>query len=216
MAQLVPSILESSREDFWAVYAQEIKLPGVSRIQVDFGDGVFVPNRMLPVSELDVLSPAVDWEAHLMLQAPLDFLDYQICGFKTIIIHYEAYSSAAEVGRALAAIAAVGLQPALCIKNETPVEVLPEFAGQTSHFQLMSVKPGFQGTPFLENTYGRIAALRRLLPNAIIEVDGGVKLENIRQLAASGADYLILGSSITKAPSMPEAFQRLQDELVKA
>ena len=69
----------------------------------------------------------------------------------------------------------------------------------------MSVNPGFQGTPFLENTYNRVEELRKLLPDAIIEVDGGVNLGNVKKIAQSGADLIILGSAITKAPNMAEA-----------
>lgn len=216
MPLLVPSILETSKEGFLATYAKEIKLPGVARIQVDFGDGIFVPNRILDVKEMDVLSPAIHWEAHLMIESPDDFLDYQICGFKTIIVHYEAYKSPEDLRQALASIKEVGLEPALCLKNETPVQRAVEFSSLANHFQLMSVKPGFQGTPFLENTYNRVKELRSLLPNAIIEVDGGVNINNVKQLAAAGADLLILGSSITKAPNMQEAFEKMQNELNKS
>ncbi len=216
MALIVPSILETTKEGFLATYAKEVKLPGVSRIQVDFGDGVFVPNQILDIKEIDVLSPAIHWEAHLMVEEPVDFLDYQICGFKTIIVHYEAYKTPESLRQALSSIKAVGLEPALCLKNETPVAVAIEFSSITNHFQLMSVKPGFQGTPFLENTYERIKELRGLLPNAIIEVDGGINAGNVKQLANAGADLLILGSSITKVPNMQESFEKIQNELNKS
>jgi len=216
MPQVVPSILETSKDGFLATYAKEIKLPGVTRIQVDFGDGVFVPNQILDIKEMDVLSPAVHWEAHLMIQEPKDFLEYQICGFKTIIVHYEAYKTLEDLGQALSLIKGVGLEPALCLKNETPVAAAVEFSSIINHFQLMSVKPGYQGTPFLANTYDRIKELRSLLPNAILEVDGGINADNVKLLANAGADLLILGSSITKVSNMQEAFEKIQNELNKS
>ncbi|MBI5529901.1 MAG: hypothetical protein HY918_00160 [Candidatus Doudnabacteria bacterium] len=216
MSLLVPSILETTKEGFLATYAKEVKLPGVARIQVDFGDGVFVPNKILDIKEMDLLSPAIHWEAHLMLEAPEDFLDYQICGFKTIIVHYEAYKSPEDLRQALISIKAMGLEPALCLKNETSVAIAAEFSSVVNHFQLMSVKPGFQGSPFLENTYERVKELRSMLPNAIIEVDGGINESNVKQLANAGANLLILGSSITKVPNMQEAFEKIQNELNKS
>lgn len=195
------------------IYSREVKLPGVERIQVDFGDGAFVSNRILPASEIDVLSPALTWEAHLMVEEPKDFLDYQICGFKTIIVHYEAYKSAKDLLEALSIIKQMGMEPVVCLKNETPVEVLVDLAKHTNHFQLMSVKPGFQGTPFLEDTYERVKKLRTLLPNAIIEVDGGINFDNVRQVARAGADLIILGSVITRAPNMAETWEKLQEEI---
>jgi ribulose-phosphate 3-epimerase len=215
MSQLVPSILETTKEGFLNTYHQETKLPGVERISVDFGDGIFVPNKILPASEIDVLNPAFHWEAHLMIKEPTEFLDYQICGFQTIIIHFEAFKNIGDLLAAISAIKNSGMEPAVCLKNETPVDVVSLLAKQVNHFQLMSVNPGFQGTPFLENTYERVAELRRLLPNAIIEVDGGINISNVKKISQSGADLLILGSSITKAPNMGEAWEKLQAEINK-
>lgn len=215
MSQLVPSILETTKEGFLNVYHQETKLPGVERIQVDFGDGIFVRNKILPASEIDVLNPTFHWEAHLMIKEPTEFLDYQICGFKTIIVHFEAFKNIDGLLAAINAIKSSGMEPAVCLKNETPVNVLLQMAKQVNHFQLMSVNPGFQGTPFLENTYERVVELRRLLPNAIIEVDGGINMSNVKKISQSGADLLILGSSITKAPNMGEAWEKIQAEINK-
>ena len=216
MATLVPSILETTKQQFLDTYAREVKLPGVTRIQVDFGDGVFVPNTILPISEIDVLNPAIHFEAHLMIQEPKDFLDYQICGFKTIIIHYEAFSLPTKVRLTLQQIAQMGLEPGLCIKPETDVAALKEFEDVCKHFQLMSVHPGFQGTEFLLETYERIAKLRNLCPNAIIEVDGGINETNIKKVADAGADLIVVGSAVTKAAEMGEAWEKLQASLTIA
>ena len=213
MSQLVPSILETSKDAFLRMYAQEVKLPGATRIQVDFGDGIFVPHKMLDIAEIDSLTPAIHWEAHLMVNEPQDFLDYQISGFKTIILHYEAFKNMEDLHQAIATIRSMGMEPVLCLKNETPVAIATEFAKEIDQFQLMSVKPGMQGTPFLPNTYQRIAELRTLLPNAIIEIDGGITLDNAKSLSEAGADLLILGSAITKVPNMPEAWEKIQRSL---
>jgi ribulose-phosphate 3-epimerase len=213
MPKLVPSILETTKEGFLNIYRQETKLMGVERIQVDFGDGIFVPNKILDISEIDLLSPAIHWEAHLMVNEPKDFLDYQICGFKTIIVHYEAFKNQKDLLEAVLAIKTMGMDPAVCLKNETPVSVAKDLSQYVNHFQLMGVNPGFQGSPFFENTYERVAELRSLLPNAIIEVDGGINIENLKKISQSGADLLILGSSITKVPNMQEAWEQLGQQL---
>ena len=213
MPQLVPSILEITKDGFLNIYRKETKLPGVERIQVDFGDGVFVPNKILPASEIDVLNPAFHWEAHLMVSEPQDFLDYQICGFKTIIIHYEAFAQKESILKAIKTIKSQGMEPGLCVSPDTEISVVKDYADDIKHFQIMGVYPGRQGTPFVEKTYDRIAELRKLLPDAIIEVDGGVGIGNIKQLISSGADLLILGSAITKAPNMAEAWEKLRQEI---
>jgi ribulose-phosphate 3-epimerase len=213
MAQLVPSILENTANDFDITYAKEIKLPGVKRIQVDFGDGIFVKNKILPVFEIDILSPAFFWEAHLMVEAPKDFIDYKIAGFNLIIIHYEAYKSNLDLANAIKAIKSLGLDVALCLNKETPVDVVKQYLSEIKQFQLMGITPGFQGSSFFEETYDRIADLRKIAPNAIIEVDGGVNLSNIKTIANAGADLIILGSAITKVPNMLEAYTKLKEKV---
>ncbi len=213
MAVIVPAILEKTKEGFAEKALRMVKLSGVQRIQVDFGDGQFVPNATLPASEIEPLNPAFIWEAHLMVKEPMDFLDYEISGFKTIIVHYEAYPNLAAIKNAINTIKQSGIEPGICINNETPVEVLEEFKDLTNHFLLMSVHPGFQGSEFLENTYQRIKELRSLVPKAIIEVDGGVNLQNIRKIADAGADLIVCGSSLVKAPSIQEAYEQLNKEL---
>ena len=213
MTQIVPAILEKTKEGFLDKLTRVSKLPGVERIQVDFGDGKFVPNAMLPVTEIEVLSPAFHFEAHLMVERPTDFFDYQLSGFKTVLVHYEAYESEAELKTALSAIKAAGLRPGLCLKAETPVETAKTFFPEVEQFQLMGITPGFQGQPFLESTFERVAELRRLLPDAIIEVDGGVSLHNARRLKESGADLLIAGSALIKAPDIQAAYEQLLQEI---
>ncbi len=215
MPTLVPSILETSQEKFLDMYNREIRLPGVQRIQIDFGDGVFVPNTMIPVAEIDVLNPSFHYEAHLMMQNPKDFLDYQICGFQSIIVHYEAYESEDLLRAAIASIKDQGMEPGICLKVETPVGVLQNFYPDVKHFQLMGIHPGFQGTAFIPETLERLRELRKLYPTAILEVDGGMNETNIKSVVQAGADLIILGSVITKVPNMADAWEKLQEKLAE-
>ena len=210
MPIIVPSILETTKSEFLNTLSKEVKLPGVNRIQIDFADGVFVPNKLVDISEVDSLSPAFHFEAHLMVNAPKDFVDYKISGFRTIILHFEAYKTTNELLLALKDIKEHGMEAGLCIKVETPVSVLKQFEGIVNNFQIMSVHPGFQGTVFIEQTYERIKELRLLLPNAIIEVDGGINRENIKKVFEVGANIAIAGSVITKDSNMQEAWEHLK------
>lgn len=213
MAKIIPAILENTKDAFEAQLSRVVKIPGVERVQVDFADGIFVPNTTLPVTEIDVLTPTIHFEAHLMAQAPKDFLDYQICGFKTIIIHLEAYKFDAEIFQAIAFIKDQGMEAALCINPETPVGNLLKFAAEVKRLQLMSIHPGHQGTEFLESTYKRVEELRKLAPNAIIQVDGGLNETNIKQVAEAGADLLVVGSALIKYKDINQAYQWLYSRL---
>ena len=168
---------------------------------------------MLEVNDIPSLNPAVEWEAHLMISRPENFLDYKICGFNTIIIHFEAFEDKAEIQSAVSEIKSLGLRPALCLKLETPVSIVKEFKDEVKHFQLMSINPGFQGTPFFKETYERVKQLRQLIPDAIIEVDGGIGLANAKMILDSGANLIILGGAITKAPNMLEAYEKISEEV---
>ena len=110
-------------------------------------------------------------------------------------------------------IRSLGMKCGVVINPTTKVEVLKEFVGLADQFLIMSVNPGFQGQAFLEETFSRVKELRMLLPNAIIEVDGGVSLSNIRELSHAGADLLVVGSALLKAPNILEAYQQLQKEI---
>lgn len=213
MPKIIPAILEETQEKFLDTYSRITKLPGCERIQVDFGDGVFVPHKILPVTEIDALNPAFHWEAHLMIKEPQDFLDYQICGFKTIIIHYEAYKLPTQVRIALQQIKSAGLEPVLCLNPDTDVNIAKEFADDTNHFQIMGVNPGYQGAEFVEETFERIAKLRKLCPNAIISVDGGINETNIKKIAEAGADLIVVGSALTKVTDMGMAWEKLNASL---
>jgi len=215
MAKIVPAILEETEAAFLDGVARVTKIPGVERIHVDFGDGIFIPKQLLSAATIDALNPAYLWEAHLMVKEPKEFLDYKISGFSTVIVHYEAFDNSRSLHEALAAIKQLGLKAGICINIGTPVEVLKDFEKHVSHFQLMSVHSGAQGTPFLEEVYEKIKNLRKLIPGAIIEIDGGVNFENAKKLVDSGADILVAGSVLIKSSDMVVTYEKLQAEIRK-
>ncbi len=211
MPQIVPAILEATKEAFLQRLSLVLKIPGLERVQVDFGDGEFIADKLLTVSEMDALNPAFHWEAHLMVKEPKDFLDYQICGFKTLIVHYEAFPSPKELKKIISEIKSMGFKAGVAINPDTAVKVLKDIAAD--QYLIMSVTPGKQGQSFLEDTYDKIKDLKALLPHAIIEVDGGVNLSNIKQLAQSGADLICVGSALVKASDVAQAWDKLNSEI---
>ncbi len=214
MAFIIPAILENTAAGLDDKMFRATRLVGVERIHVDFCDGQFVGTQTLPIKELDVLNPAFQWEAHLMVEGPKDFLDYQIAGFTTVIIHYEAFSQEALVDEAVAEIKKLGMMPALAIRPETPPSVLRYFGDTISRFLLLSVQPGGQGGAFLEDSAPRLQELRQILPHAILEVDGGISNANAGQLTAAGADALVVGSALFA--TLPENFEKTYQLLQQA
>lgn len=207
MAQIIPAILEKTSEGFFDRVARVVKVPGLERIQVDFGDGSFIENKLLDPSEIDSLNPAFHWEGHLMIKEPKDFLEYQICGFKTIIVHYEAYKFGDAVNLALQNLKSLGFKTGVALNPSTDISVLNKISAD--QYLLMSVVPGKQGQAFLPQTLGRIRELRELLPHAIIEVDGGINETNIKSVKQAGADLICVGSALVKADDIPAAYEKL-------
>ncbi len=211
MALIIPAILEKTKEAFNERLGLVCKIPGLTKIQVDFGDGEFVENKLLEADEIDTLNPAFEWEAHLMVKNPSDFLDYQICGFKTLIVHYEAFSTGIDFLRTLDNIKKMGFKTGVAISPGTPVNVLKGVIAD--QYLVMSVVPGKQGQAFLPQTLERIKELRGIYPHAIIEVDGGVNETNIKSIKSAGADLICVGSALVKAENLNVAYEKLQKEI---
>ncbi len=211
MAIILPAILEKTKEAFEEKLNLVCKIPGITRIQVDFGDGEFIENKLLEAGGMDTLNPVFEWEAHLMVKNPSDFLDYQICGFKTLIVHYEAFNSVDELKSSLASIKSMGFKVGVAINPDTKVNVLADVAAD--QYLIMSVVPGKQGQAFLPSTIDRLKELRSLYPHAIIEVDGGVNETNIKSIKQAGADLICVGSALVKAENLNVAYEKLLKEI---
>ncbi len=213
MPQIVPAILEETSEAFLDKVSRVTKLPGVKRVQVDFGDGAFIDRKLLPVTAMDGLNPAFEWEAHLMIKEPKEMFDYKMAGFGTVLVHYESFDNSRDLHEAIAAITAEGIKPGVAINPGTPVEVLKDLEKIVHHFQIMGVVPGYQGQEFIPETLERVAALRKLIPNAIIEVDGGINIGNVKKVAHASADLIVVGSALIRAPDMADAWEKLNQQL---
>lgn len=213
MSTIVPAILEQTIEGFQDKSYIVTRLPQVSRIHVDFADGKFVPSRALSIENFEPLNPAFEWEAHLMIDEPVDFLDYQIAGFKTIVVHFEAYKNPERIIEALKEIRKLGMTAGLAINPETEISALAPFKEFINQITVMSVKPGYQGSPFEQNALEKVRKLKALWPNVIIEIDGSVNEATIESVCSSGPDLLVVGSAIVKAPDPLSAYNKLQQVL---
>ena len=206
---IIPAILEQTAEGFQQKFEQIKQLPGIKTIQVDFADGKFVENTTLAVGDLGKLDPKYAWEAHLMVEGPRNFNDYVNAGFKTIIVHYEAYHSEMALEEAITEIIGVGAQPALALSPQTPVSVIRYLADTIKQFTVLSVEPGKQGNSFIEESFARVQELRSMASDATIEVDGGVNAANAKQLIEAGATNVAVGSALFETEAVAENYQKI-------
>jgi ribulose-phosphate 3-epimerase len=176
-------------------------------VQVDMMDGQFVPSRSIALEHLADLQPKLEWEAHIMVLHPEDYLDglYK-AGAQRVVFHYESTSSPREV---ISRMRDLGLGVGLAVSPETPVaDVLP-LANEVDSVLFLSVHPGFYGAPFLPEVLDKIKEFRSARPGVETGIDGGVKEHNIMSIARTGVDLIYVGSAILLQPDPAESFRRL-------
>ena len=176
---------------------------------LDIMDGTFVPNISFgfPVVEAIASKAVKPLDAHLMIVNPEKYVErFAKAGINMLSFHLEAAGS--RSGDIAALIRSNGMKAGLAINPDVPVEDVFPYLDSFDFILVMSVFAGFGGQKFIEDTYGRIKALKERIDalrlDVEIEVDGGVSPSNASALHEAGARILVAGSSVFKAPS-PEA-----------
>lgn len=214
MKMVAPSLLSA---DFGNLQ-KEIDLVNKSDadwLHIDVMDGVFVPNISFgfPVLEYVNRLSTKPLDVHLMIVEPQKFInECKQIGAMMMNVHYEA---CVHLHRTIDAIHKAEMQAGVTLNPHTPVELLQDIIQDVDLVLLMSVNPGFGGQKFIENTYEKIARLRELIlrknSRALIEIDGGVTLENAPKLYSVGADVLVAGNTVFKSENVIETIFKLKN-----
>lgn len=207
MTIVAPSLLAA---DFTRL-GEEIEMINRSEadwLHVDVMDGVFVPNISFGEPVMKPLKKICKkpFDVHLMVVDPDRYLQYfKDCGADILTVHYEACT---HLHRTIGAIKELGMKAAVSLNPHTSVSLLEDVLPELDMVLIMSVNPGFGGQKFIEHTYAKVRKLcemaNELNPDLIIEVDGGVNLENAPKLVAAGANALVAGNAVFRAES-PES-----------
>ena len=171
---------------------------------LDVMDGVFVPNISFgfPVMEAMARDARKPLDVHLMIVQPEKFIrEVKALGAKVMNVHYEACT---HLHRVVQQIKAEGMMAGVTLNPHTPVSVLEEIIPDLDLVMLMSVNPGFGGQKFIEHAVDKTRRLRELIlrtgSHALIEIDGGVNRQTGQRLVEAGADVLLAGSAVFRAP----------------
>lgn len=198
---LSPSILAA---DF-KVLGQEMKKTeenGAAYIHFDVMDGMFVPSISFGMPVLASINDATEqfMDAHLMVQEPIRYVEaFQKAGADSVTVHLEACE---DVKTTLDKIHACGMKAGLAVNPETDVKELVPYLEDVEMILIMSVHPGFGGQKFIPESLDKIREVRAMLNEKNLEtdiqVDGGIYVENVREVLDAGANVIVAGSAVFK------------------
>lgn len=173
---------------------------GAQYLHYDVMDGIFVPSISFGMPVLRSIRKMTDMvlDVHLMIQDPDRYIDeFADCGADSITVHYEACR---DLGQTVRRIRDKGIRAGVTIKPATPNHVLLDVLDQVDMVLLMTVEPGFGGQSYIPASTEKIRDFRRILTErglqTDIQVDGGVKKENLQMVLEAGANVIVAGSAI--------------------
>lgn len=177
---------------------------GADLHHVDVMDGHFVPNITFGPFIVKAIKKCatIPLDVHLMIENPERYIeDFAAAGSDYITVHIEACP---HIHRTIQQIKATGTKAGVSLNPGTPISSIEDILGDVDLILIMSVNPGFGGQSFIESSLDKIKRLRAILTergldHVEIEIDGGVKLENIDRVAEAGVDIFVSGSGIYKA-----------------
>lgn len=210
MIKLAPSILSA---DFARLLedVKKVEEAGCEYLHIDVMDGHFVPNITLGPSLVKSLRKDVNmvFDAHLMIENPDQYIkDFADAGCDLIVVHQEA---CIHLHRTIQNIKSHGIKAGVALNPATPIETIKHVLSDVDMVLIMTVNPGFGGQSFIEGMIPKIKELKGIIDdqnlNVDIQVDGGIKPENVNKVVEAGANVIVAGSAIFNSNNISETVQ---------
>ena len=213
MIKIAPSILSA---DFANLERDIGRISTADYVHVDVMDGLFVPNISIGIPVVQAIRPTTQLplDVHLMIVQPVRYVD-QFCdaGADIVTVHVES-DSEENIHAAIDKIHAKGKKAGIVLKPATPAEAVLPYLEKVELILVMTVEPGFGGQSFMADMMPKVSAIRAYIneknPQCELEVDGGVAPDTCRTCIEAGANVLVAGSAVYKAPDIPARIAELR------
>ena len=202
---IIPSILAKDRQDLKQILRKYKSLTGP--FHVDIADGKFIPNTTVGLEEVEQ-NLDKDFYVHLMVNKPEDIIDFwlELSSLRGVVFHIESTSFSEDV---ISTIKFASKEVFIAIKPDTSIDLLESLLDKVDGVHFMTVVPGFYGSDFIESVIPRIKEFHLNHLDIIIQADGGIDPDNIKELKDAGVSRFVIGSFLVNSRDVGKAIEEL-------